>query len=647
MVPDRWAERRHRVVRPEGADVQVGPELPLVTGLERDAQRSLRLLREGATPGWQWSSDRGETVNVSYGRRLSDYPLVAVAAIALRWLVQPLDTRDVSVLLRSRCIGSGPVAGRARLELRLRELPDQEWRPQLVIRALATIDDSPDAADWIERLRRCAGIRREAPGAAPPSDWAALFDELLAAWGWPGEAPLDSDSFQLVNRWRDVLNELARLDLVATSLSRDEAVRRLLGMLPEIVFQPESGRPVINVIGPLEAAGMRFDKLWVSGLTAAAWPPPGRPLPLLSRELQRRHDMPDSTPSDTSRYARTVVDRLLRSAPEVIASYPRLDDGADQVATGLLGPAPMSNGDVSQDPGWAGTLQAGIHQLDEIGDEPVPAVAAGERIHGGATTLQNQLVDPFTAFAGGRLGIRWLAPIVHGLSPGLRGSAIHDALRRLFADVHSSDDLRQWDAAERRRRANDAARGAMSRYARIADSALSQLVQLEEARIARLLDGVIRHDVEREPFEIEALERAIDTRIGGVHLSLRIDRIDRLADGALLVLDYKTGARKRFLNRDGDPCDMQLVVYASALRGNVAALGLYNVDSREIGIDGAGRGLRELEDWHRSLGGWQAMVRSAAERFAGGDVRINGRTGPGEARSLNLLSRYAELVDDT
>ena len=65
-------------------------------------------------------------------------------------------------------------------------------------------------------------------------------------------------------------------------------------------------------------------------------------------------------------------------------------------------------------------------------------------------------------------------------------------------------------------------------------------------------------------------------------MTLRADRIDRLQDGTLTVLDYKSGARKRFLDGSGQPREIQLVAYSCAIDEPVAALALVNIDSREI-----------------------------------------------------------------
>ena len=48
---------------------------------------------------------------------------------------------------------------------------------------------------------------------------------------------------------------------------------------------------------------------------------------------------------------------------------------------------------------------------------------------------------------------------------------------------------------------------------------------------------------QREPFEVERLEQGASEShgIAGLEFSVRIDRIDRLADGARVLIDYKSG----------------------------------------------------------------------------------------------------------
>ena len=114
------------------------------------------------------------------------------------------------------------------------------------------------------------------PAQRRPSEWAAFFDDVLKTLNWPGEGALTSRDFQLDNRWRQLLNELSRLELVCSKMHVAEAVARLVQMAGDTLFQAETEGPIVSVLGPLEAAGLRFDRLWVCGLAARDWPPASR-----------------------------------------------------------------------------------------------------------------------------------------------------------------------------------------------------------------------------------------------------------------------------------------------------------------------------------------------------------------------------------
>lgn len=615
----------------------------VASNLEHDSVRRGRLLREGFVPGWQYSkSAYGAAVNVSYGRRLADYPAIAIAMLALRWLQSDLSTREISLLLLTPMIGRGDSAGRARLELNLRQLPERNWSPEMLLGALQGRDETADAVDWLRRVATLG--EQELPQRTSPSSWAKFIDELLRKLNWPGDDSLGSVEFQVLNRWRELLNDLARLELVIPTMTFAEAFSRLSSIASETVFQAETEAAVVHLLGPLEAAGMQFDKLWVSGLSVASWPPVGKPLALVSRQLQRRLGMPDADAKDTMEYAQRVLQRLTHSAPSIVCSYPQTDADADQVVTALLERFSDEREDGPSDPGWHASQLRDSANLVQISEDPVPAVTADESVSGGAATVQRQFGDPFAAFVVGRLGVKALQAITSGLSASLRGSLIHAALYQLYADLPSQAAIRDWSNDELQARINGAMQSAFSRHERYADPVLKQLLLLERQRVAVLLQKLVAVDVGREPFTIANVEGKLNITISGVQLSLRVDRIDRLDDGSLIILDYKTGIRKTFLDRNHEPKDMQLVVYACAVGDPVAGLGLVNIDSRSISIDGAGRAFREDDDWESTLTKWISQVEMAAADMQRGDVRINGLQSANVARPLSLLSRIGELL---
>jgi len=616
----------------------------VVNGLERDADRLAGLVREGLLPGYRLAAELpARALNVSFGRRLTAYPAVSTAILWLRWLTRDLGSIEVCHLLRSPLVGSAPIEGRARLELRLRGMPDRRWTTAMVTAALRGKEESADATDWLERVAGLTHARRTMAESASPAEWAIRFDDALGAAGWPGMEPLGSEDFQLVNRWRDLLNDLARMDLVSPRMSMEAALNLLESMAADSVFQPESNITQVHLLGPLEASGLEFDAVWLAGVTAAEWPPHGNPSALVSRRLQEKYGMPDAVPEDTVDYARNMLAHICSAAPDVVCSYPLSADDAEQSPSALLENLDPKNADVPPDPGWHAAILVGSGETRTVEDR-VPAVVGEERLTGGAATIQNQLTDPATAFIGGRLGVRVLDEQATGLPPLLRGNLVHDALYQLYFDRPTRDELAaRTDVAQRISKAVDFA---FAKHEKQTDDVLRGLLSLERERVAGLLHEFLAVDVEREEFSVVDLERKLELAEAGVRIELRIDRVDRLAGGGLAIIDYKTGAEKHFLDSKGSPREIQLVAYACALDDAVAALALANVDSRVVGFRGAGEGFGAADDWDERLGGWSEIVRDACKRIAAGDVSINKRQSVDEARPLNLLSRFTELRND-
>ena len=613
----------------------------VVTELERDPVRVARLVREGFVPGWQ-TGPAERQVNVSLGSRLDSYPLIAVALLAMRWLFRPLTSRQLGVLLRSDLIGVSASDARSRLELRLRGMPARDWTPARAQRALERHGDEPDTIDFLARVQALGDIAAEIDGSEPPAVWAQRVDRVLQRMGWPGRAPLGSAQQQLVNRWRNLLNEFAALEPFTGTLSASDAAHRLRQMATETVFQPQDTGALVAVLGPLEAAGLEFDALRVTGLDGSRWPPPRRPNALIGPRLRIAADLPDATPENTLAFAQRRLKRLAGSARIVSGSYSAFDGDRAQCLTTLapVVPAPAA----PEDPGWHAVHCRALLATETVAD-PVPPLGPDETVRGGATIVDRQIGEPFAAFAYGRLGIAPLDPFAEGLTPLMRGVLIHDALRNLYRDCPTQVLIRGWSQAERDQRVERAVREAAVRHRIAAGQTLERLLDYEEARVRRLLARVVQLDLTRPAFAIQSIEGALEVSIGGLTLSLRHDRIDAVEDGRLIVLDYKTGSEKRFLQQ-GEPGSYQLVLYALGVQARIEALGLYNVDSLKVGIDGYGQSVDGSDDLADKLAAWTATMRSAASAFVAGDVRLNFAQGSRAARPLALLSRYEERIRD-
>lgn len=72
----------------------------------------------------------------------------------------------------------------------------------------------------------------------------------------------------------------------------------------------------------------------------------------------------------------------------------------------------------------------------------------------------------------------------------------------------------------------------------------SPRARYEVERVTRYIDGyavLLAHDAAHNPFTVLDRERSIEADVAGVRVRGRVDRIDRLASGALAIRDYKLG----------------------------------------------------------------------------------------------------------
>jgi hypothetical protein len=353
--------------------------------------------------------------------------------------------------------------------------------------------------------------------------------------------------------------------------------------------------------------------------------------------------MPDADPDDTLAYAGRVLRRLADSTQELVCSFPLTEGDAEQSASGLVTSFVSAADATPAEPGWYAKQLVTCASPLPVTTDPVPPVTIEESVSGGAATIQRQMTEPFSAFAYGRLGVRPVPAITNGLPANIRGSLIHDALFRLYRDLPSRSDIADLSASDIDKRLPGILKRVFARMESSADPVLRQLLNLEKQRVAMLLRQVIALDASRDEFVIQQLEAPIELAIDQVRLRLRIDRIDRLDSGEVVVIDYKTGRRRQVLNSSREPDDMQLVAYACGLDDAVAGLAYVNVDSRQVDLSGAGRFFTPNLDWDSDLPRWKNEIRDAVLDLQKGDVRLNEALPIKTGRFFGLLSRIREL----
>jgi probable DNA repair protein len=605
--------------------------------------------------------------NVSLGLPLAQWPIVHAGLLVLELASGRLSVDDAGVLLRSPFLGHAQSewAARALLDARLRRLGE----PHVTIPGLLDLaaeerelHGCPLLHEGLRRLR----WRREQWGEQPrpPSAWGPLLQSLLAALGWPGERTLDSEEFQAAEAWKVLLVGLGHLDSVCAPLGLEAAVRLVCALAARRVFQAQTPDVPVQILGVLESAGLEFDRLMVIGLHAQAWPRPARPNPLLPAQWQKRVAAPGGSSEWELAFARRQTEAWRRAAPHVVFSYPASENDTELAASSLLsGLRTVSESDlVGVPPPSYRTLIHAARSLEQIEDWQTAMLPVGVQLTGGARLLQDQAACAFRAFALHRLGATSLEPVSEGLSPRERGSLLHAALALLWSELRSGERLAALDRAELDRCVEAAVAGAMQRWRhRRASVFRREFLRLEQARLCALLVEWLRVERERAPFEVlDALERAEVVALGGLRLTVRLDRVDRLADGGEVLIDYKTGAAAPYDWFGERPDDPQLPLYTLTRAATPTALAFGLVRRGNCSLTGLGAhggvapGIRRFEpgaagtasDWPAQLAEWRATLERLAGEFRSGRVPVDPKRYPQTCTHCDLrpLCRVEELL---
>lgn len=506
--------------------------------------------------------------NLSLGDPLSEHPLVASAQRLLDLAAGTLSSADAGHLLRSPYLAAGAAgeaewSSRARIDVALR----RAGRWQLTLSTLReAAGRAPQLAQGLQRVERrlaAAGARARAL-----STWVALMFELLRDAGFPGSRPLDSAGYQAHQAWREALAGLATLDELLGPLTLSQALSRVRRHLAETLFQPESGDAAVQVLGVIESANLRFDHLWVANLADDRWPPAPQPNPLLPVSMQRAWGEPTSSAEHALALAQRQCDGWRVSASEVVFSHPVHDGDQELGPSALIAALPQRQADALAVPAApvARTLVRDLPLVafvDEAGPPLLPPPGAQP---GGARLLDDQSACPFRGFAVHRLHARALERPEPGLDPRTRGALLHGALHRFWQGLDSQQALLALDSAQRAARLHASVEAALEDLDRKRPGLMGpRLRRIESERLVRLGGGWLDIEAQRPRFSVVSLEAQAITSIGGLTLRLQPDRIDRLDNGALVVIDYKTGRVSHADWLGERPAAPQLPLYATML----------------------------------------------------------------------------------
>ena len=447
---------------------------------------------------------------------LLGHPLVRAGDTRLGWLDQ---VRRLDLVLR----GPGLVPGWGGVTARIAALAaDPKARGHSAAQAI-----EPWWDDVVAGLG-AALAPFEAGASAPPS---VLLGALQSALGWlTGDGVWTGHAgralSEIFDRWA-----LAKGDGPAL-VAPDDFPAILTDLLSgESVRPPYGGHPRLFIWGLLEARLQRADVMILGGLDEGRWPQQQSPDPWLAPGIRRMlglaaperqqgaaaHDFAGAFAA-----RKVVVTRAMRSGGDpAVASrfWLRLAALAGELPEARVG------GDSVTALAAALDVPAGPIAPARM-PEPRPPVDARPD-HISVTGVDLLAKDPYAFYAGRILRLSVLDPLRAGPDPRWLGTRVHAFMEDWQRAGATPDALE----VELGRLLDDPALDALARafwFPRIEPALRWAAGRVWEARI----EG-------REPIATEASGMH---ELDGIRLSGKADRIDRLSDGSLAIVDYKTGA---------------------------------------------------------------------------------------------------------
>ncbi len=697
-------------------DASIGVVVPDLHQYRDDVERTFRRFIDPDFLSLGQGSDL-PGFNLSIGQPLDKTPIVSSGLQLLGLLTKPLMHDQLGTLLHSPFLPGfdKETPGRVMIEQTLREFGQFDYQLSQLISVIETAKRSTDeiapaandlantdtqmGAGQLSMFDTEAEIENEAknrasdvtacpellaslralercvrPKVATLSEWSQWSYHCLASTGWPGDRNCNSFEYQQLNQWYELLGKLSKFDHLLGKITLSEALSYIRKETQAAIFQPKTEDSLPQILGPLEAAGLQFDYLWICGLSDNQWPATPSPNPLIPVGLQREKDMPHASATRELAFAKELLNALVINSKEVIGSYPLWSDDQPLRLSPLVAhfqPITPETITVATNPIVTRIASAACELID-TSFAPVVSPEEKPSIRGTSGLLKQQALCPFSAFAIHRLNARPLLEPVQGLSALDRGNLVHDALEHFWKKYKTQTEVANLTTIQRSQAIKTSCEASLTKLQRRLRHKRSQwtgkrFYSIEQKRLEKLLQLWINVELERSCFTVFAVEDEFRTALGGLEFKLRIDRIDTLADNSILLIDYKTGETKVSQWKGSRPKEPQLPLYAISSHKNLAAITFATINAKQQAYAGLSRnegyiadGIQSIdsknadaEDWDEQLQQWRQTLTQLVTEFMQGNVVIDpldaavyGYSGLTPLARLTELEQLANRDDD-
>lgn len=598
-------------------------------------------------------------VNFSTGMPLGATPLFRDATMALEWEVRPLPRHEWLALMRSPFF-PGLLVSQTHSELKIVERLFHSGIAEISIdQTLHLLTRfAPNSALKAILL----GIRSDRTHRKKKDlfDWAGWIRNRLHLWGWPHRKALDSIEYQQLDRLEACLDGLGTLSTMLPPQTHEAALSLWRQSLGNTIFQPKTPHDSVQVMGPLEAIGLKFDGIWVCGAQQGSFPRAPRLDAFLPASIQRRLDFHELNTNHLRAHAQKLLEVWHGESSETVVSYHELDRGLPRRPSSLITPVES----VVEKSWFPPSRWEGQREVEALAtDERV--LTASQHHTGGSGLIKDQAACGFKAFIRHRIKVNPLGSEAFGFTTIERGLLLHEMMFYLWSELSSQmtlagisppallDRIEQAAKTAFNKIEADAERRGFSLRSRVGESCW----QLERAFCVEVISTWMETEREREiPFTVVSLEQEASLNLSGLELTLRPDRIDRLEDGRQIVIDYKSSAPAKSRWIGPRPQEPQLPLY-TFLDGAIAGIafapltrdGHFIPLGDNLGLtSGVNKSLSQqtqgwAEDWDELVSKWTSALALLAQAFLDGVASVDPTPGACQYCDLQPACRIGQL----
>lgn len=624
----------------------------IIPDLTNKQQMVFRIFQREFQPETQLSALRHipKGFNFSAGENFHDIPLIQIMKHWLGIFSSGNIEHWGAVLSDSFCVGySNEKWARAQLKHLVLSQKNEYLSIEKFLELVLSCNIIP-LNQWLEITHQLAKVARTKPKTLLPSKWANWFMDFLKSIPWPLEKTQDSITFQIFKQWQQLIRSLSKMDAICGNITLTSFSSLLDEQLSQQRFQPETPKSSVHVLGSLEAIGISFDFIRITGCQADSFPGVAKPNPFLPLTLQRKLDMPNATSQRELRFVKMLLNGYRNLCGSLTYSYAVADGETLLLPSPLLMQADTcSFVEDSLPEAWMEVQQQVASNLIQWQDD-CGLPLKNQQVRSGISILKDQAACPFRAYVRHRLHVTSQDKEDIGVSSIQRGNWVHNSLEMVWRRLGNHKTLREKTTEQLIKLVQQCVDEIILNRSGKLHQQPSPIIQYEIIRTNWLVLSWLEIDKSRSEFIAVELEKETEAEIGGLTFKVRADRVDTLVDENKIIIDYKTGKCKPASWNDDRIDEPQLPLYA-LIEERISAIAFAQLNREACKLTGYGdeaitdKGIENLENWAEQLELWKKNLELLAMEFISGLASVTPKKGACDYCDLLHVCRFNARIE--